>query len=950
MSKEYISQYTGLEIDAALSKAIDSASAADVARLYDDLYDKKTNIEYTTVYSTVVDINAPNYEKVWNVAEFSGWWGYAGTPQNFNSVRFPIQGRTDYDCTSIIVKVLEMPDANDVTASKFGVSPVPSNWNLLAEKTVVLSEPLAANKFTNITVEFDNIVENAEGKHLFIAILGNTRCTLGYCLINKPDIPYNPWIYYATDGKIGCGALNGAAYTYEFNSTQVYTMVAEFLLVGEKTHYAELGTDKKDKFFNLVNECLNNTDSFGELFDETYTTQHLCGSQNFSINTGGTAHSTTTTFTGIIFPIGVIPQHVVSSGCSFRIKARKSDAGDTTPITKVWAWLYSVDSIPYTQASPYSFATLNPVLLRTGQVECDIAVDTEDIVTIFWNEGEFENTDGKFLMLGYNCNSLNNRCFNADKKTGAQVCSSIDGNTYSTNLETWYSTKKTSDAEWQPRWVDSPYANAWSLIKKQKEVVLSENFNDMLERALDKALEDASLDLKAAPTSEVRLAKQYDLVIGDTFQLFFDGVIKAADALQENIAVRCPKGKTYPRYWEYTPKAGEEGTYTLSLYTRQLDGTIISQGSTNIVVHKQLTNETTPTDLTCLIFGDSLTAAGAWAAEGLRRIYGTSSSASGPASLGVTNKITTYGTKSDTTNTFKVYHEGYGGWTWNSFLAAGNNANSTINGIVVTLSTAHGYDLNTVQKSAWSDNNGLAWQLEDFPSATQIKFNRGENNNATQANIATPTTLTCEALGLTIAPASVVWEAANPFYDEAKQAVSFATHASEHGASEPDVVACLLTWNGGGGTIDFNHSSQITSHMSKASQLLKLIHSDFPNAKIVAMGLQLPSITGGNGHNEGANSFYSDTANLVDYAFEYNKALENMLTTDSELKTYCYYVDTKGQFDTRYNMPWTEYPVNTRNTTTEKRGTNGVHPSTNGYYQIGDAFYRKLSAILPSIV
>lgn len=91
--------------------------------------------------------------------------------------------------------------------------------------------------------------------------------------------------------------------------------------------------------------------------------------------------------------------------------------------------------------------------------------------------------------------------------------------------------------------------------------------------------------------------------------------------------------------------------------------------------------------------------------------------------------------------------------------------------------------------------------------------------------------------------------------------------------------------------------------MTKASELLKLIHSDFPNAKIIAMGIQLPSITGGNGHNEGANSFYSDTPNIVDYAFEYNKALENLLTTDSDLKEYCYYVDTKGQFDTKYNMP-----------------------------------------------
>ena len=917
--------------------------------VYNDLYDIKTSVEWEVVHSTVPNIVSPPYHTIWDRAEFSGWWGYVGRPQHFSRVRFPIKGRSGYDCTSVTVKILEMPDITSVTAGTWGVNPTPSSWNVLAEKHITFNEPLATDVFTIVSADFDNIVENTEDKHLFISILGSTRCTMGYCLLNQPDIPYNPWIYYAVDGRTGSSGLSGN-YTYTFNSTEVYTMVAEFSVQASETQYTELGTQKKDKFFQLVNECISNSDSLGEIFDEVYEQTHLVGSQNFTKNTGGTAHSTTTTFTGIIFPIGVVPKEVVSSGCSFRIKARKSDSGDTTPITKVWAWLYAVDSIPYTQTTPYQFNTLNPTLLRTGVTECNIAVDTEDVVTISWAEGEFANLDEQFLMLGYNCNSLNNRCFNADKKSGAQVCSSIDGNTYSTNLETWYSTQKTASAVWAPRWVDSPYANAWSLINIKKKFALGANFNTMLENALDKALAGFDFDTEPIPTSEVRLAKQYDLVVGDTFQLFYDGVVKAVDVSKENIAVRCAKGKTYMRYWEYTPKAGEEGTYTLSLYTRYPDGSIISSGTTKIIVHPQLTNDTTPENLTALIFGDSLTVSGSWAAEGFRRIYGkTDSGASGPTALGVTNTLTTYGTKRNTTNTFAVSHEGYGGWTWNSFLSAGNNSSSTVNGIVVTLASAHGYDLNTVQKSSWADNNGLLWQLEDFPSDTQIKFNRGSGNNATQANTVMPTTLTCEALGLNITPTTIVWEAANPFYDEATQSVSFAAHAAERGVYAPDIVTCLLTWNGGGGDINFNHTSQINTHMTKASELLKLIHSDFPNAKIIAMGIQLPSITGGNGHNEGANSFYSDTPNIVDYAFEYNKDLENLLTTDPDLKEYCYYVDTKGQFDTKYNMPWVEHPVNTRSSTKEMRGSNGVHPNTAGYYQIGDAFYRTLHRVIPIV-
>jgi lysophospholipase L1-like esterase len=116
------------------------------------------------------------------------------------------------------------------------------------------------------------------------------------------------------------------------------------------------------------------------------------------------------------------------------------------------------------------------------------------------------------------------------------------------------------------------------------------------------------------------------------------------------------------------------------------------------------------------------------------------------------------------------------------------------------------------------------------------------------------------------------------------------------------------------------------------------------------MGIQLSSITGGSGYNYGADGGYADTWASAFDAFDYDRALEALVTDDPELSEYCYYVDTKGQFDTRYNMPYSNVAVNTRNTSvTEMRGTNGVHPSTAGYYQIGDAFYRVLHKIIPTI-
>ena len=52
----------------------------------------------------------------------------------------------------------------------------------------------------------------------------------------------------------------------------------------------------------------------------------------------------------------------------------------------------------------------------------------------------------------------------------------------------------------------------------------------------------------------------------------------------------------------------------------------------------------------------------------------------------------------------------------------------------------------------------------------------------------------------------------------------------------------------------------------------------------------------------------------------------------------------KAQFDVENNMPATMLKVNNRNEKLERIGTNGVHPTMEGYLQIGDVFYRSLCA------
>lgn len=915
---------------------------SNIERIYDDIYDIEKDSSFQMISSTVDSLNE-SLKYNFPTSTFSGWYAYCGQPSSFSRITFPITVRAGYPISEISVRVYKMPPAEDVTFTEHGVTPAPKNWELIGSTTITYEESLTAAGAYTISADFEGIVNNSANDHLVLGILCSNIVTMGLAEKSYPNIPYNPWAYYETSGNTtNCTPVSGVA-TYDSTSTTVTVLPVEFYYENFGKEYLSLGTTKKKKFFNLVNDCINNSDSFGEIFTEAYKPKYAVGAQNLLTNKNTHFHNPGSTFTGVIFPIGVIPDSVDIGGCALKIRARAWN--DTSvPITKVWAWLYTVDEIPYVASTRQEFSSFNPRLIRTGEAECDIAVDTEGVVTIQWLQGSYTNTEGKFLMLGYNCDTYNCRCFTQQAKTGIAAVSAIDGKSYSTNFDTWYSVQKEGVASWSPHWEDTS-SNAWSLLSLDKYYDLGDKFYDMLKEAL----ENTSVDADIAPTSEVRLAKQYDLVVGDKFQLFYDGVVKAFDASKEGITVRCSKGREYPRYWEYTPVAGEEGTYSLKLYTRQLDGSIISQGTTSIVVHPKLTNDTTPENVNILCFGDSLTSGGQWCGEGLRRIYGASSTYT-PYSLSLTHTVTTYGKNKATINGYEVFHEGYGGWTWDSFLGTSRDVSSTTNGIIVTLAADHGYDLDTYQKSVWTDDNGKLWELEDFPSSSKIKFNRGTDNNATQANTTLPATLTCSAPTASITPTTVVWESGNPFYNEESGEIDFADHASQYSIDKTDIVACLLTWNGGGGELDFDCSTKIDAHITKATQLLRIVHNDFPDAKIIVMGVQISSTTGGTGANYGADGGYADRMGTAFYAFDYDKALEE-LVTNSEFGEYCHYVDIKGQFDTKYNMPFTMAAVNARNSTnTEMIGTNGVHPTSQGYYQIGDAFYRALTAIIPSLV
>lgn len=76
-----------------------------------------------------------------------------------------------------------------------------------------------------------------------------------------------------------------------------------------------------------------------------------------------------------------------------------------------------------------------------------------------------------------------------------------------------------------------------------------------------------------------------------------------------------------------------------------------------------------------------------------------------------------------------------------------------------------------------------------------------------------------------------------------------------------------------------------------------------------------------------------------------NKAYQDF-ANENGYSEFVEFVNVSSQFDSEYNMPYANTKVNIRSSLTEKRGNNGVHPSTEGYMQIADVVYRNLTAEL----
>lgn len=441
-------------------------------------------------------------------------------------------------------------------------------------------------------------------------------------------------------------------------------------------------------------------------------------------------------------------------------------------------------------------------------------------------------------------------------------------------------------------------------------------------------LKNTSQDDPIEPQEPVRenirvvLPDKFVAVVGDRLQLFYRGLVEAVNPYNYDIRVRCKKGGAYPRYFDYTPAAGDVGVYDFSIEVYDNHKNLLGSGTTKLHVIAVGESPTVTKNVLCI--GDSLTSGGYWCSEAMRRLTATDGKPTGHGK----NNINFIGTKSNSTG---CKWEGYGGWTWASYLSKPSATTSDI-----WFYCTHDKTIED-QHSVWRDTNGSKWSLETIEN-NRLKFTRYQSHT----NMPPATSGTLYFQENAVHTSDIIFTDyaiadGNPFWDVDTNRVNFKAYCETNGFDGIDYVYTLLTWNGG--RVDKAEIKDNASEMQYAKQLIDIIHSDYPNAKIRLMGIQLPSLNGGTGGNYGANGGYADCYGLVRGVFGLNLTYQ-AIANDDNYKDFVEFVNVSGEFDSEYNMPQSLYFVNARSTIQEYRGTNGVHPSQEGYLQIGDVAYR----------
>ena len=417
----------------------------------------------------------------------------------------------------------------------------------------------------------------------------------------------------------------------------------------------------------------------------------------------------------------------------------------------------------------------------------------------------------------------------------------------------------------------------------------------------------------------ITLPSRIIAVVGDKLQIFFHNLLDISNPNIYDITAICSKGKSYPRYWDFTPTNEDIGKdYSLQIKVRNKANSVIALKETTISVVNKMTSPDYNKNVLCV--GDSLTSGGQWVAELKRRLVETSGNNTpfSPTGLGL-NNISFVGRK------FKsnVNFEATGGWKVVSYGSKGERA--------YRLEVVNVRQLNI--GDTYTSSNGGVFVLQE------INVTEGVGNVRFTFNSAVPTiplsgtlTRTSGSGDTTIQYTSYVDEYFSPFFNVDTNKLDFKTYANDW--CDGDINTMI--WLCGTNDIFSGTDESIDSAISTYRNIISQYHIDFPNGKIILCSVPIGSLNGGFGANYGS----SNIGNALTFKSQAQKYATELESLANEYSSFVFLCPVLEEFDSEYNYPVADTPVNNRSEQVEKIGTNAVHPNTGGYYQIADAIYR----------
>ncbi len=416
------------------------------------------------------------------------------------------------------------------------------------------------------------------------------------------------------------------------------------------------------------------------------------------------------------------------------------------------------------------------------------------------------------------------------------------------------------------------------------------------------------------------LPKQYDLVVGDTFELFYRGIVNAMSIDTYDFEVfyedGINRGFGYARKYLFTPKDADVGTHLMHIRLWSNEGEVLDEQTVTVKVVAQPASP--KEERVILLIGASDAAPGIWPSEVGRRLIGTGGE---PEGLGLMN-ISFIGSQERD----GIRYEGYGEWTFDCYTTENRQNNSMF--ITGDFSDK---TPNVDQHSFYRDENGEQWKLETVMPAKIKVICESTNNVELPANGGRLVHISGGVNHSDIVYTSAVFSNANPFWNRELGCNDFIGYAKKHGKDKIDEIVVTLTWN--------SYKSPKDEYKASVRRFVESVHNDFPECRITFVGGLFPS-RDGFAQNYGIRwPWFPRLAVLRDF----DTVKEELVAEDP---TCLSFVHLASQIDPDYNILRDEIPVNTRNHKTISLGINGLHLAASGSKQIADAIYRHLCANL----